>query len=121
MSGQMTKVFVADARRRWSEDEKQAIIEESRTNPVARVAKKHGVAVSLLFRWRKMQGIRVRNRTPRTSEERTFVPVVVPGAAEPASARGSDNIEIVLACGARLLVGEGTDLALLKRVVAALR
>jgi hypothetical protein len=47
----MTKFFVADARRRWSEEEKQAIIEESKTNPVARVAKKHGVATSLLFRW----------------------------------------------------------------------
>jgi transposase-like protein len=65
----MTKIFVADARRRWSEEEKQVIIEESKTNPVARVAKKHGVATSLLFRWRKMQGIGARKpRRKRCSD-----------------------------------------------------
>ena len=46
MSGQMTKVYEMDARRRWSDAEKRAIIEESKTAPVTRVAKKHGVAVS---------------------------------------------------------------------------
>lgn len=114
MSGDMTKVFVADARRRWSDEEKRAIIEESMTAPVARIAKKHGVASSLLFRWRKQQGIRVRNRLARTEDEK-FIPVVMPTAAVNRS-----SIEVLLPSGARLIVGEGTDLALLKRVIAAL-
>src|SRR5208282_5718869 len=101
MSGHMTKVFVADARRRWSEEEKQAIIEESKTNPVARVAKKHGVATSLLFRWRKAEGIRVRGLSPQASEEK-FVRVALPVAVEAASANGGQgSIEIVLGSGRR--------------------
>ena len=116
MSGQMTKVFVADARRRWSDEEKQAIIEESKTAPVARVAKKHGVAASLLFRWRKLEGIHARGRSPRAADEKTFIPV----ALSALQAGKSFGIEIVLASGAKLIVGEGTDLALLKRVIAAL-
>ena len=47
---------VADTRRRWSEDEKQAIIGEA-LQPgvnVSAVARRHGIKPSLLFRWRKM-------------------------------------------------------------------
>ena len=119
MSGQMTKVFVADARRRWSEEEKQAIIEESRTNPVARVAKKHGVATSLLFRWRKMQGIGARK--PRPSKETDFVPIALSapvGRSPPAATEGT--IEIVLGGGRRVIVGADVDTSALKRVIAAL-
>jgi transposase len=119
MSGPMTKVFVADARRRWSEEEKQAIIEESKTNPVARVAKKHGVAASLLFRWRKMQGIGARR--PRPSKETDFVPIALPAPASGlplAAAQGV--IEIVLGGGRRVIVGGDVDTCALKRVIAAL-
>lgn len=122
MSGDMTKVFVADARRRWSEEEKQAIIEESKTRPVARVAKKHGVATSLLFRWRKQQGIAgVPGRRPsQMPEERSFVRVALPTLATPAADGSGGSIEVMLASGAKLLVNERSDLALLKRVIAAL-
>ena len=46
---------VADTRRRWSEDEKQAIIAEA-LRPgvnVSAVARRHGITPNLLFRWRK--------------------------------------------------------------------
>ncbi len=46
---------VADTRRRWSEDEKQAIIAEA-LQPgvnVSAVARRHGITPNLLFRWRK--------------------------------------------------------------------
>ena len=55
MSGQITKVYEADIRRRWSDEEKFAIVEESKTVPVA---KKHGVAVSRMFRWASRHGER---------------------------------------------------------------
>ena len=121
MSGQMTKVFVADARRRWPEEEKQAIVEESKTNPVARVAKKHGVATSLLFRWRKAQGIGVRSPTSRTSSENGFVRVALPTpvAAAPLN-QGHGSIEIVLGGGRRVIVGKDVDGFALKRVIEAL-
>jgi transposase len=120
MSGQMTKVFVADARRRWSEEEKQAIIEESKTNPVARVAKKHGVAVSLLFRWRKAAGIRVRGLSPHSLEGK-FVRVALPVPVAAAAANGGQgSIEIVLGSGRRVIVGKDVDANTLKRVLAIL-
>ncbi len=47
---------VADTQRRWSEDEKQAIIAEALQPGVnmSAVARKHGIKPSLLFRWRKL-------------------------------------------------------------------
>ncbi|MGO9545747.1 MAG: IS66-like element accessory protein TnpA [Rhodomicrobium sp.] len=47
---------VADTRRRWSEDEKQAIIREALQPSVnvSAVARRHGIKPSLLFRWRKL-------------------------------------------------------------------
>ena len=115
MSGDITKVFVADARRRWSDEQKRAIIEESKTSPVARVAKKHGVAASLLFRWRKAEGLAGTRGAPRRLSAHAFIPV---GVSAPA--RGQGEVEIALASGARLIVNETTNLALLKRVIAAL-
>lgn len=122
MSGPMTRTFVADARRRWPEEEKQAIIEESKTLPVSRVAKKHGVATSLLFRWRKQQGI-VGSRagqSSRAAREAGFVRVALPAPVGIVPGLEQSGVEIVLANGTRLIAGERTDLALLKRVIAAL-
>jgi transposase len=44
-----------ERRRRWSEDEKARIIEESFTpgTKVSDVARKHGVSRGLIFAWRK--------------------------------------------------------------------
>jgi transposase-like protein len=115
MSGDMTKIFVADARRRWPDEQKRAIIEESKTNPVARVAKKHGVAASLLFRWRKAEGLTGTRGAPRRLPANSFIPITVSTATG-----GEGELAIVLASGARLVVSERSDLALLKRVIAAL-
>jgi hypothetical protein len=133
MSGQITKVYEADARRRWSEEEKLAIVEESKTSPVARVAKKHGVAASLLFRWRKLQGIRVRRSASPPSND--FVRLALPACAKPelrfgegrpaptdaaASRCGHGAIEIVLSGGMRVIAGKDVDTAALLRIVEAL-
>ena len=48
--------YSVDTRRRWSEEEKQAIIAEA-LQPgvnVSAVARRHGIKPSLLFRWRKL-------------------------------------------------------------------
>ena len=118
MPGQMTKVYEMDARRRWSDAEKAAIIEESRSAPVARVAKKHGVAVSLLFRWRRLEGIRARR--PVTAPVEGFVQLTLPAPARADAVAREHTIEIVLACGHRVIVGQDVDGAALKRVIAAL-
>lgn len=118
MSGQITKVYEADTRRRWSEEEKLAIVEESKTAAVARVAKKHGVAVSLLFRWRKMQGIGVRRQV--SPPPNGFVRVALPAPVEAGDSPRGHTIEIVLESGRRVIVGRDVDAAVLKRVIAAL-
>jgi transposase len=118
MSGDITKVFVADTRRRWSPEQKQAIIEESKSSPVSRVAKKHGVSTTLLFRWRKAEGLTgtgVRG-APRRFPANAFIPVAVQAPTR----RREGELEIALASGARLIVSDDTDLALLKRVIAVL-
>jgi transposase-like protein len=120
VSGQITKVFEADARRRWNDEEKRAIIEESRTAPVARVAKKHGVAVSLLFRWRKAEGIGVRSASPRQRQDEAFIRLSLPGLAEAQLSRSPGSIEIVLGSGRRVIVGTDIDTDVLKRIIAAL-
>lgn len=118
MSGQMTKVYEMDARRRWSDAEKAAIIEESKSAPVARVAKKHGVAVSLLFRWRKQEGIRARR--PVAAPAAGFVQLALPAPFRTDDGVRDHTIEIVLGCGRRVIVGQDVDGAALKRVIAAL-
>lgn len=120
MSGQMTKVYEMDARRRWSDAEKAAIIEESKTAPVARVAKKHGVAVSLLFRWRKLEGIRARRTVAAGTVPDGFVQLALPAPAPKSNGAREHTIEIVLASGRRVIVGADVDGAALKRVIAAL-
>ena len=125
MSGPMDekRIFVADARRRWPLEEKLAMVAETRTRPVSRVARKHGVAPGLLFRWRKTLGDRAAASPPRAPET-GFVPIALPA---PLSAPESDTghsrdttIEIVLAGGQRLIVGKDVDAAALGRILDVL-
>jgi transposase len=101
---------------RWGDEEKQAIIEESKTAPVARVAKKHGVATSLLFRWRKQQGIG--SRRPPT--DAGFVRVALPAPAVAPVKSSPGSIEIVLGSGRRVVVNGEIDAVALRRVIEAL-
>src|SRR5271167_776399 len=70
---------VADTRRRWSEDEKQAIIVEA-LQPgvnVSAVARRHGIKPSLLFRWRKMA-----QKEAKTEAAPAFLPVSLAAPAK---------------------------------------
>jgi transposase len=117
-------LVVADARRRWSEEEKQAIIGEA-LQPgvnVSAVARRHGIKPSLLFRWRK----KLAKKDARPAAP-AFLPISVTAAAKSGDAGcdrgsneapGADNrIEIELANGRRVRVGPGVDLGTLNRII----
>ena len=107
------RVFVADTRRRFSMEEKLAIVAETAANPVSRVARKHGVSSGLVFRWRKTLGHRGTRAQPIDTPENSFVPIRLP--APVAQQEGVDGcirdgaIEIVLGCGWRVIVGKDVD------------
>jgi transposase len=124
-SGEKTFAVVAETRRRWSLEEKLALVAEAASRSVSAVARKHGIAPSLLFRWRR----ELRGRQSEAAFERGFAPVALLGmpAVAPASAsiagprtEGQGVIEIVLAGGQRVRVGTDVDVGALKRVIAAL-
>ena len=114
---------VADTRRRWSEDEKQAIIAEA-LQPgvnVSAVARRHGITPNLLFRWRKAV-----QTEAKPAAAPAFLPVSLTAPAKSgdtgcnrsASEAAADNrIEIELANGRRVRVGPGADMGALKRIL----
>jgi transposase len=123
---QITRLEIVDTgrRRRWSEAEKQRIIEESFSGRrlVSATARAHGISRSLLTTWRRLY----REGRLGQAEAVSFGPVLV--AATPLAAAavlGSpepriERIEILLMNGRRLLVGMDVDAAALARVVSVL-
>jgi hypothetical protein len=117
MSGHIssaTDEIVFTARRRWSDGEKRALLSELAASglSVSEFARRRGLARDLLFRWRREE----RERSASSSGVAGFIPLSLPGPKSSAD----QGIEIVLASGVRLIIGERTDIALLKRVIAAL-
>ena len=97
---------VVETRRRWSDVERKQIVEETKTASMSSVARKHGVAPSLVFRWRRAAGL---GKKSAGKEASAFVPVTLP-APSPVAALSSPitddlgTIEIELAGGCRLRV-----------------
>jgi len=132
MSGMQVKVLGAERRRRWSYDEKVRLVEETLLagETVCGVARRHGVAHSLLFTWRRQA------RQGRLGGEAlpALVPVEIGSAPELASAgaqqpalslpahrAGSGIIEIELGGGCRVRVDRDVDGEALQRVLELLR
>ena len=128
MSGHSTEeryVITADARRRWLRAEKLAMVAEIGANSVSAVARKHNIAASLLFRWKRELG-----SSGPASAGPTERPLVRIGLAAPVAARESTaapvdrerdgTIEIVLTGDRRVIVGKNADTASLRRVIAVL-
>ena len=115
-------VIVADARRRWTREQKQSIVAECGAGKasVSAVARKHNIAANLLFRWRRELG----TGRQAEAEKRAFVPVALPalsGAEGPMpSAKASGLIEIELTSGCRLRVDSSVDADTLRRVIEVL-
>jgi transposase len=118
---------VAEARRPWSEAEKQAIVSEAEQPGVniSAMARRHGIKPSLLFRWRRL----ARDGEDHQSAP-TFIPVTLalpaaetpvpqataeadasPISPPPAASRAPDThrIEIALGNGRVVRVGAGVD------------
>ena len=132
MSGHISndKIVVIETRRRWSDEERRQAVEETQHMAVSAVARKFGMAKSLLFRWRKEAGLSAKRRSIAP-----FVPVRIaassasamsmpPSAAPQASTSATQvagTIEIELAGGHKLKVHSPIDVQALKNVIAALR
>ena len=127
------KVLGVERRRRWSKDEKARIVEETLMPGavVSEVARRHGVAQSLLFTWRRLA------RTAAQPSERDgsiLLPVEIAAMATPsapettrqwrAATSGrrakSGVIEIELGSGRRVRVDNEVDAEALRRVLGVL-
>lgn len=106
-----------ERRRRWSAEEKQAIVAESLEPNVsiAGIARKHGIGTGQLYAWRH-QFLARRPGTPAHFARVELLP-------EPrrSSEPRTGLIEIVLSDGATVRVDAQVDEPALRRVLAALR
>ena len=113
------EVLGTERRRRWSLQDKLQIVEET-LQPgvtVTEVARRHGLAPSVVFTWRRLA------REGRLDDAGpTFMPVEitpVPAQAAPVAspARRTGLIEIVLRHGRRVRVDREVDAEALRRVL----
>ena len=126
------KVLGVERRRRWNRDEKARIVEETLVPGavVSEVARRHGVAQSLLFAWRRQA--RVADLSGRDGS--ILLPVEIdamttPSRSEPPrQSRAATNgrrpksgvIEIELGSGSRVRVDNEVDADALRRVLGVL-
>jgi transposase len=127
---------IAEARRQWSEAEKQAVVAEAERPGVniSAVARRHGLKPSLLFRWRRLA------RDAQDQPSTAFIPVtlalpaVEAPAPEPAAEADASpvspplaasreaaeqRIEITLGNGRVVRVDAGVDVDSLRRILDA--
>ena len=101
------------------------MVAEIGANSVSAVARKHNIAPSLLFRWKRELG----SSGPSSSgpTEQPFVRVGLPApvagpesTAAPLDRKRDGAIEIVLPGDRRVIVGKSVDVVALKRVLCIL-
>jgi transposase len=111
---------VAETRRKWTDAERKRIVAETEASPVSSVSRKHGVATSLVFRWRREAGIAGKKSARKTTT--AFLPVALPTLTHAAPVAGADRgmIEIELAGGRRIRVTGPVEANTLKQVIAVL-
>lgn len=120
-SRQVARLEIVDTgrRRRWSDEEKLRIVQESFSAPrlASATARRHGISNQLLFAWRKA------HREGRLGEGRfcgfvpaTIVPEPPAKGAEPAGGR----IEVVSTNGRRVIVDRDVDVEVMLRIIRGL-
>ena len=127
-----------ERRRRWSVDQKLAIVAElaRRGSSGAVVAQRYGISTGLLYTWRRQaDGLQARSRSlvpgfmpmviaPEVdaveAPGEVFAPVVVPARSEGAEMSAGGVMEIELSGGRRLRVDRHVDAEALRRVLAVL-
>jgi transposase len=129
MSGHISgdKIVVVETRRRWTDEERQRALNDTLAASVSSVARQHGIAKSLLFRWRKEAGLSGK-RGGAKKPSASFVPVAllaplaVAETTASSSPRTADRglIEIELAGGRMVRVTGAVETEALKRVIAVL-
>jgi transposase len=138
-SGSRAEVLTGpERRRRWSVDQKLAIVAELDRpgSSGAVVAQRYGISTGLLYTWRRQaHGLRARSRSlvpgfmpmviaPEVeaveAPDAVFAPVVVPARGEGADMSAGGVMEIELSGGQRLRVDRHVDAEALRRVLAVL-
>ena len=122
--GPVEVITSVQRRRRLSQEEKQRIVAESARpdRTVLQVARSHGIAPNQLFGWRRQF---LAAATAGDGEASGFVPVRMIGEASvvagsiPSPGRSS-AIEIRLASGVSIGVGNDVDVEVLRRVLSVL-
>ncbi|HTO62304.1 MAG TPA: transposase [Bradyrhizobium sp.] len=124
-----------ERRRKWTDAEKAAVLAETDTpgTNVAAVARKHGIARSVVYNWRSARRAQAIAAIPGTGSVE-FIPIGVIGADQgvmlpesvsaPAPTPSADHggmIEVELANGARLRVDGQVNERALCRVLRALK
>ena len=126
------KVLGVERRRRWSKDEKARIVEETLAPGavVSEVARRRGVAQSLLFTWRRL----ARTAGPARRDGSILLPVEIDARAPPLGSEAARSprsatsgrrakpglIEIELGSGNRVRVDSDVDADALRRVLSVL-
>jgi transposase len=125
MSGPMsnpTHIVVAGTRRSWTREQKQAILAEAKKSAttVSAVARRHGIAPSLLFRWRREAFDA--ERAAALPQQSIFVPLCLPGPVSTDSCERTQPgiIEIELATGHRLRADAFVDIGVLRTLIEVL-
>jgi transposase len=116
---QISRLDIVDTgrRRRWTDEEKRRIVEESLSGPrlASVTARRHGISNQLIFFWREAY------REGRLGDVAGFVPaVVVPEPPETASGAGGGRTEIIIANGRRVIVDGDVDVEPLLRLISGL-
>src|SRR3954471_22354518 len=110
---------VASTRRSWAAWEKRAIVDEARrtTSSISSVARRHGIAPSLLFRWRRerLQQEQSAERPP----DPAFVPLVLLSPVETPRPpeEGVGGVVEVEWAGGRVRIAGPVDLATIVAVL----
>ena len=104
-------------RRRWPDEAKVRIVEESLSGPrlASATARRHGISNQLLFSWRKAY------RAGRLGVPAGFVPaMIVSEPSEKGAGSGCGRIEIVSANGRRVRVDNDVEVEALLRILRGL-
>jgi transposase len=116
MSGRL-EVVDTGRRRRWPDEQKRRIVEESLAAPrlASATARRHGISNQLLFAWRKAY------REGRLGGIADFVPAVItPPGRKRHEEEASTRLEVVTANGHRIIVEGHVNVEVLLQVVREL-
>jgi transposase len=115
-------IIMGEARKRWSDEERQAIVAEAiSTGNVSRTARRHGVNPSMVFGWRKR--FMLMSPEPMLSDANapSFAPIALI-AQDPSTIvpQTPSAITIAIGAGIRMSVDAGADPALAAAIAKAL-